>query len=80
MKEIKELVEYIVGKIIDKSTFTAAIVEDAEKIVVEVTVDKSNIGKIIGKQGRVISAIRTVVSAAAYGSGKKYDVSVEEKA
>ena len=77
---MKELVTAIVEKIIGRGTFTTDGIEDAEKVIIEVTVDKANIGKIIGKQGRVISAIRTVVSAAAYGSGKKYAVSVEEKA
>jgi len=77
-KNIQDLVAFVVGNIIDKNSFTTRVFEDGDRTIIELTISKENIGKIIGKQGRVISAIRTVASAAAFGSGARFDVTVEE--
>ena len=44
-------------------------VEDGDDIILEVTVDPDDIGKVVGKQGRIIKAIRTLARAAS-GSGR----------
>ncbi len=64
MIEIKEVVEYLVKRIVDKPEE----VEIAEKrggqvIIFEIRVNKQDFGKILGKHGKNIQAIRTLVSA-----------------
>ena len=62
---MKEFIEYIVKQLVDKPE--KVIVEETapnEKTVeLKVKVDSSDIGKVIGKQGKNINAIRTLVSA-----------------
>ena len=45
--------------------------EEGEETVLELTVDPSDMGKVIGKQGRIAKAIRSVVKAAASREDKK---------
>jgi predicted RNA-binding protein YlqC (UPF0109 family) len=62
---MKDLVTYIVKSLVDNSD--AVRVSETEKdgaCVLELTVDREDIGKIIGKQGRTIRAIRSVLGAA----------------
>ena len=67
---MKELVEVI----------TKALVDDPESVVVtekvEVRVADSDMGKVIGKQGRIAKAIRSVVKAAAAKEDKKVIVDI----
>jgi predicted RNA-binding protein YlqC (UPF0109 family) len=44
----------------------------AQTVVLELKVDQSDMGKVIGKQGRTANAIRTVLSAASGKAGKRY--------
>ncbi len=48
----------------------------AHNVVVELRVDPQDMGKIIGRQGRVVKAIRTVVKAAGTKRGQKVSVEV----
>ena len=56
--------------------FGAVLVKDDE-IVVELTVASSDMGKVIGKQGRIAKAIRSVVKAAASKEDKKVIVEIQ---
>ena len=49
---------------------------DRGQLIYEVRVAPADTGKIIGRQGRVIKALRTVVKAAAIRSGKRVNVEV----
>jgi len=51
-------------------------VEGERSIVIEVTVAPDDVGKIIGKQGRIVNALRTVVKAAAVRTGKRVTVEI----
>ena len=53
-------------------------VEGEKSVILEVTVANDDMGKIIGKQGRIARAIRTVVKAAATKEGKKVIVDIQE--
>ena len=44
--------------------------ENADSVVIELRVDADDMGKVIGKQGRIAKAIRTVVKAASVNSPK----------
>jgi uncharacterized protein len=62
---MKELVEYIAKALVDNpDEVTVTEVETEMSSVIELKVDKPDLGKVIGKQGRTARAIRTVLSAA----------------
>lgn len=63
---MKELVEVIAKALVDNpSEVVVTENRDGKNVVVELHVADSDMGKVIGKQGRIAKAIRTVVKAAA---------------
>jgi len=60
----------------EKVTVTA--VEDDDAVTLELRVAPDDIGRVIGKQGRIAKAIRTVVKSAAGHEDKKYTVEIVE--
>ena len=61
---MKELVTYIARSLVDKpDEVTVAEVEGNQTTVLELTVAKEDLGKVIGKQGRTAQAMRTILSA-----------------
>lgn len=78
MNGTKELVEVIAKALVDNPDEVAVTesVKDDE-IVVELTVASSDMGKVIGKQGRIAKAIRSVVKAAASKEDKKVIVEIQ---
>ena len=50
---------------------------DGDTTILNLHVDESDLGKVIGKQGRIAKAIRTVVRAAANRSGEKVVVEID---
>lgn len=50
--------------------------EDKDATIIELSVDPADVGKVIGKQGRIAKAIRTIVKASSVRSEKKYVVDV----
>ena len=72
-----ELVEFLVKELVenkDKVNITA----DGD--VINIYVSKDDMGKVIGKQGRIAKAIRTIVKAASAKENKKYTVEILEAA
>ncbi|MGL4369987.1 MAG: KH domain-containing protein [Spirochaetota bacterium] len=68
----KELIEYIVTSLVDHPGSVDLKEIDGEKsTIIELRVAKEDIGKVIGKHGRIARAIRTINSAAATKSGRK---------
>ncbi|HNX59401.1 MAG TPA: KH domain-containing protein [Spirochaetota bacterium] len=68
----KELVEYIVKALVDSPESVEIREIDGEKsTIIELRVAKDDVGKVIGKHGRIARAIRTLNSAAATKSGRK---------
>jgi predicted RNA-binding protein YlqC (UPF0109 family) len=51
-------------------------IEDGETVIYEVRVEPDDMGKIIGKHGRIVRALRTVVKAAAVKDGRRVLVEV----
>lgn len=61
---MKDLVTYIARSLVDKpEQVTVAEVEGNQTTVLELTVAKEDLGKVIGKQGRTAQAMRTILSA-----------------
>ena len=74
---MKELVEVIAKALVDyPDQVTVTETENDRSIVVELRVAQSDMGKVIGKQGRIAKAIRSVVKAAASKSEKKVIVDI----
>ena len=74
---MKELVEVITKALVDDPE-SVVVTEREEKkaTVLEVRVADSDMGKVIGKQGRIAKAIRSVVKAAASKEDKKVIVDI----
>lgn len=74
---MKELVEVIAKALVDDPE-SVVVTErlDGRTTVIEVHVADSDMGKVIGKQGRIAKAIRSVVKAAAAKEDKKVIVDI----
>ena len=74
---MKDLVEVIVKALVDDPDGVVVTErQDGRTTVVEVKVAESDMGKVIGKQGRIAKAIRSVVKAAAAKDDKKVVVDI----
>jgi predicted RNA-binding protein YlqC (UPF0109 family) len=68
----KDLVEYIVKSLVDDpASVEVTVVEGEKSTILELRVAAEDIGKVIGKNGRIAKAIRTVLQAATAKSGKR---------
>lgn len=73
---MKELVDYIVKQLVENKD---DVVVDVKDTTILVELDKSDMGKVIGKQGKIIKAIRSIVRAAGFKEDKKYSIEVVER-
>ena len=74
-----ELVKYIAESLVDKpEEVKVSQTEDEKSIIIELSVAREDMGKVIGKQGRIAKAVRAVVKAASSKSRKKYVVEIVE--
>ena len=74
---MRELVEVIAKALVDHpEEVVVTEKEDGKALVIEVKVSESDMGKVIGKQGRIAKAIRSVVKAAAAKEDKKVIVDI----
>ena len=76
---MKELVEVIAKALVDHPEGVVVTeTVNPKSIVLELKVDTEDMGKVIGKQGRIAKALRTVVKAAATRENKKVNVEIVE--
>ena len=74
---MKELVEVIAKALVDNpDEVVVTEKEEGKNVTIELHVAASDMGKGIGKQGRIAKAIRSVVKAASLGDNKKVDVEI----
>ena len=74
---MKELVETIVKSLVDDPDGVVIQETYGESIVImEISASPDDVGKVIGKDGRIANAIRTVVKAAAAKQDKKVTVEI----
>ena len=72
-----ELVEYIAKSLVDNpDQVSVNEVEGSQSLIIELKVSPEDMGKVIGKQGRIAKAIRTVVKAAATKENKRVIVEI----
>jgi len=73
----KDLIEYIAKSLDDDpSSVSVQEVEGDKSTVIELRVAQDDIGKVIGKYGRIAKALRTVLSASANKTGKRYSLEI----
>ncbi len=74
---MKELIEYLVKELVDEpEDVSVTEVEKNGAMTYEVHVAPSDLGKVIGKQGRIANALRTVAKAVAMKEKKKVYVEI----
>ena len=76
---MKDLITEIVQALVDQpDQVTISEIEGAHTNVLELKVAKSDMGKVIGKQGRNAQALRTILSAASGKTRKRYILEIVE--
>ncbi|MDR4946357.1 KH domain-containing protein [Neobacillus cucumis] len=76
---MKQLIETIVKPLVDfPEDVRVDVLEDENRVTYQLSVNKTDMGKVIGKQGRVAKAIRTVVYAAGSSQQKKIFLEIGE--
>jgi len=74
---MKELVEIIAKALVDDKDAVVVTVDESETdLIINLSVAKDDIGKVIGKRGRIVKAIRSLVKAAAYDDNRHVDVEI----
>lgn len=74
---MKELLEFLARALVDHpDEVRVEETETDDMVVLRLTVAKEDVGKVIGKQGRIARALRTVVKASAVKDGKQATVEI----
>jgi predicted RNA-binding protein YlqC (UPF0109 family) len=74
---VKELLEYLARSLVDHpEQVRVEEIGSGEQVTLRLTVAKEDVGKVIGKQGRIARALRTVVKASAVKDGKQATVEI----
>ena len=72
---MKEILETVIKNLVaNQDSISVKEIEGEQTIIFEVRVDESDMGKVIGKEGRVAKAIRTIMKAVAAKEGKRVSV------
>jgi len=75
-----DLLHFIVTSIVTNKEDVAIREEETEtSIILHLTVNAEDMGQVIGKQGRVVNAIREIIKTAARGGEKRYFVEVDDE-
>ncbi len=73
----KDLIEYIAKSLVDEpDAVSVAETENEKGTVIQLKVANDDIGKVIGKYGRIAKAMRTVLSAAAMKDGRRFSLDI----
>ena len=75
-----DLIKYIVNTFAEKKDEVEYKVEEKETAIeVTILLDDSDMGKVIGKQGKIAKALRTLVKSATPRESKRYIIEIKEK-
>ncbi len=75
-----ELIKYVVSRFAEKQDQVEYdVVEDGKNVNVVITLDASDMGKVIGRQGKIAKALRTLVRVGSLKENKKYNVEIVER-
>ena len=74
-----ELIKYVIGMFAEKpDEIEYDIEENGKNVSVTVTLSSSDMGKVIGRQGKIAKALRTLVRAGSLKENKKYNIEIRE--
>lgn len=74
---MKELLETLARALVDKpDEVEVSVVEGEKSVILQLKVAPDDVGKVIGKQGRIAKALRTIVKASSVKEGKKAVVEI----
>ncbi len=75
-----ELIKYVVNQFAEDKENVEYLVEEKDRVIeVCVVLSPSDMGKVIGKQGKIAKALRTIVRAATPASSKRYVIEIRER-
>jgi predicted RNA-binding protein YlqC (UPF0109 family) len=79
MSQLREVVEIVAKSLVENPNGVNVVEIEGEKtVVIELRVDKADVGKVIGKQGRMARALRTILSAMGRKTGKRVVLEILE--
>jgi hypothetical protein len=75
-----EIVKFITSKFAEFPEKIEYLVTENDDITeITVILEESDMGKVIGRQGKIAKALRTIVKAASVKEGKKYNIEIKER-
>lgn len=75
-----ELIKYVIGMFAEKlDEVEYDVKENGKNIDVTVTLASSDMGKVIGRQGKIAKALRTLVRQGSQKENKKYNIEIKER-
>ena len=75
-----DLIKYIVGQFAEDKENVEYIVNEKDRVIeVSVILSPSDMGKVIGKQGKIAKAMRTIVRLATPANSKRYVIEIRER-
>ena len=75
-----DLIKYIVGQFAEDTENVEYLVDEKDRAIeVTVVLSPSDMGKVIGKQGKIAKALRTIVRSATPAHSKRYVIEIREK-
>ncbi|MBR2377549.1 MAG: KH domain-containing protein [Clostridia bacterium] len=75
-----DLIKYIVSQFAEKQDEIEYLVDEKGDVIdITVVLNESDMGKVIGRQGKIAKALRTIVRSASAKEGKKYNIEIKGK-
>jgi predicted RNA-binding protein YlqC (UPF0109 family) len=75
---VKELLEYLARSLVDNpDAVNVEVEEDDDEVALILTVDESDMGRVIGRDGRIANAIRALLRVAAAKDGRHVELEIE---
>ena len=75
-----ELIKYIVNQFAEHPETAEYLVEEKGSVVdVTILLEEGDMGKVIGRQGKIAKSLRTIVNAASKKDGKRYNIEIKGK-
>lgn len=75
-----DLIKYIVGHFVENPDEVEYLEEEkGNNVEVTILLKDSDMGKVIGRQGKIAKALRAIVKAASAKTGKRYNIEIKDK-
>ena len=74
-----ELVKYIVNELVEDKSAVNIVADNGEEVeTITINVAENDIGKVIGKQGKIAMSVRALAKAVGQKHGKKYNIEIAD--